>query len=424
MNCSVGTSKLLVVFLLLLFFSCSSDDVTDDPDPEVPEDSNESENEKDPLPHIYISLDDVNAGPNLDESNKRTEFSADLKIDGKEDYDDFEGKMKIRGRGNSTWSMPKKPYKLILEEKASLFGLAPYRKWILLNEYLDGSMLYNSIPFKAGELLGIPYTHNVIPVQVSVNEQFQGVYAFMEHKEVGPDRIDIGEDGLLLEFDAYFDEDWQFYSENYQLPVMVQYPKSKHMDPGKLQEIRSDFEKFEQLIYDDSFPDNDYLDYFDDKSFINYLIVYMLTANEEINHPKSTYINRPAGEKYQMGILWDFDWGFGYESNGSHYLTETATNPLFWNEDHPGTHFFSRFMEDPHMKDLFKERWNRFHKEKLDELIDHIEEYAEIIRPGFEKDHKKWGKRDSSGDLDTDLQKVISWLKARAAYIDTYADSL
>src|SRR5699024_10827121 len=135
----------------------------------------------------------------------------------------------------------------------------------------------------------------VIPVQVTLNDEYRGVYAFMEHKEGGEERIDIGDDGLLLELDAYFDEEWQFHSDKYDLPVMLQYPKDKDMTQSAFADIKSDFEEFEELVYDSSFPDNNYLDYFDDESFVNYMIVYTLTANQEINHPKSTYINKPAG---------------------------------------------------------------------------------------------------------------------------------
>lgn len=376
------------------------------------------------LPHIYVSTNDPNVTPDLDVNNKRTKFKADLKIDGKGEYEDYEGSIKIRGRGNSTWGMAKKPYKLLLDEAASLLGLAPYRKWILLNEYLDGTMLYNSIPFKTGELLGMPYTHNVIPVQVTFNDEYRGVYAFMEHKEVGEERIDIGDDGLLLELDAYFDEEWQFYSDKYELPVMLQYPKDDDMTQNEFEGIKNDFEEFEALVYDSSFPDNDYLDYFDDESFVNYMIVYTLTANEEINHPKSTYINKPAGGKYRMGILWDFDWGFGYEENGSHYQMNTAANPLFWNDSNPGTDFFSRLLEDPHIQELLKEQWSRFKDNKYAALRDHVKHYSEIIRLGLEKDHGIWGKRGSTGDPDQDLQKVLNWLDARVDYMDGYINSL
>lgn len=373
------------------------------------------------LPHIFINVDGRN-----EILTKENYLNADIKIEGKGIYEDFSGRTGIRGRGNSTWQMPKKPYKLKLDSKASLFGLAPYKTWILLAEYLDGSLLYNSIPYKAGEMLGIPYTNTIIPVEVTINGYYQGAYAFTEHKQVAPGRIDLGEDGLLLELDAYYDEDWQFKSDKYNLPVMVKYPKRNHMTSSMFEDIKDEFEAFEKLIYEESFPNNEYLDYFDDISFINYLIVYQLTANREINHPKSVYINKLAGGKYRMGIIWDFDWGFGYDGdNSKHYDIETAYYPLFWeNSSYPGTKFFTRIMEDEYMQALFQQRWHWFKTNKYPALREHVKQYKKIIENSYDKDQALWGNRSSTGDLNEDLEKILNWLDARVAFIDSYTSSL
>lgn len=370
------------------------------------------------LPHIKIEIEDEKTVV-----EKKVYLNAFIRIDGKGKYENFKGEAKIRGRGNSTWQMPKKPYRLKLNSKASLFGLPAYKNWILLAEYLDGTMLYNSIPFKAGRMLEIPYTNHIIPVEVSINGEYQGIYAFTEHKEVGEGRIDIGEDGWLLELDVYYDEDWKFKSEKYDLPVMIQYPKDDNMNEDILTEIKDNFEEFEQLVFNNSFPDNNYLDYFDDLSYINYMIVYQLTLNIEINHPKSTYINKPAGEKFRMGIIWDFDWGYGYNPENPHYSIYTATMPLFVRDPKPGSVFFNRFMKDPHIQKLFRERWQWFRNNKYDKLKEYVSDYAEQIKPAVPNDHALWNRRGSSGDTDRDLERVLKWLDARAAYLDSYVSN-
>lgn len=367
------------------------------------------------LAHIYININD-----NQNISSKTEYVNGNIRIDGKGEYDDYTGSIKIRGRGNSSWYFPKKPYKLKLDSKASLLGMHPYKEWILLSEYLDGTMLYNSIPYKAGRLLEIPYTNHVFPVELTINNKYQGIYALTEHKEVGENRIDIGNDGLLLELDSYYDEEWKFKSSKYNLPVMIQFPKEKNMTEDKLSEIKNDFEIFEALISDPSFPENNYLEYFDDHSFINYLIVYQLTLNQEINHPKSTYINRLAEGKYSMGIIWDFDWGFGYEEVSRHYDLSTATSPLILNSSRPGSIFFGRLMKDPHLQALFKERWIWFRNNKYQELRDYVINWSGLIQDVISKDHAIWGKRGSSGDAAKDLRKVLNWMDARADYLDNY----
>lgn len=401
----------LLLFLpLCLIVSCEKEDNPINPDKE----------EIEPLlPSLFIDTED-----HMEITTKDNYVPATIKIEGKNQFEDYQGTLGIRGRGNTTWGMPKKPYKLKLDSKASLMGMAPYKTWILLAEYLDGSMLYNSIPFKAAEMLDMPYTNHIIPVELTLNGKYQGFYVFTEHKEVGENRIDIGEDGWLLELDAHFDEPLQFKSQKYDLPVMIKFPKYKNMSESesqdKLQEIKNDFEGFEAMVYDENFPDNDYLEYFDALSFVNYMIVYQLTSNQEINHPKSTYIHKKANDKYRMGIIWDFDWGFGFSPDKGHYMIETANAPLFWPDESPGTRFFSKFMEDPYIQELFSERWDWFKTHKYQELKSHVRQYSTLVRQAYKKDHEIWGNRNSTGDPEQDLERVLSWLDARVDYIDSY----
>jgi len=368
------------------------------------------------ITHININIENQEK-----EISKKNYIDSTIFIDGKNQYENFTGITEIRGRGNTSWDYPKKPYRIKLEKESNLFGLAPYKSWILLAEYLDGSMLYNSIPFEMAKLLGIPYTNHIIPVELTINDKYRGIYAFTEHKEVGPNRIDIGENGLLLELDSYFDEDWKFKSTHFDLPIMVAHPED--LNTEKLSQIKMEFEEFEALVADSHFPNNQYLNYFDDESFVNYMLIYKLTQNREINHPKSVYINKLPEGKYRMGIIWDFDWAFGYSYSEQHYDINNVYRSIFVDNSMPGKDFFSKIMTDPHMQNLFKQKWTEFKVLHFANLKNHIRSYAQLIEQGIEADHEIWGKRDSSGNIKTDLQNVLEWLDARADYIDEYVNS-
>ena len=97
-----------------------------------------------------------------------------ISIDGLDAFDDYKGSAQIRGRGNSTWNLPKKPYKFKLDEKAGLLGMAAEKDWILLANYLDGTHLLNAVAMKAGQLMNLPFTNHVQPVEVYLNGQYQG----------------------------------------------------------------------------------------------------------------------------------------------------------------------------------------------------------------------------------------------------------
>jgi len=369
------------------------------------------------LPHLYINTE--NSSP----IESREEYlEGYLSVDGKGVYDNYEGKIKIRGRGHTSWRVSsKKPYKLKLKNESAILGLPPAKNWILLAEYLDGSMLYNSVPYTTGHLLDIPFTNHIIPVEITLNGEYRGIYVFTEHKEGGPNRMDVGTDGVVLSFDASFDGDWQFKSESLHLPVMVEYPESEDMNPAKLSQIQSEYNEFEKTLKG-AFPNDLYNQYIDIYTFIDYLIVNDLTLNQEIFHPKSVYVNKKNGGKYQMGIIWDFDYGFGFPNNHTHYDMDVVNNPVLPTSSSSGSFFFNIIMKDSRVKKMYGERWKWFRNNKYEQLKQYILNYAEVIRLGYAKDHERWGDRDSSDDLDTDIQRLLTWLDARAKFMDEQAD--
>jgi hypothetical protein len=368
----------------------------------------------DTIPTIYIET----VG-NLPITSKEEYLNASIKIEGKGLYEDYEGTTRIKGRGNSTWGYQKKPYRLKLDNKASLFGLSAEKDWVLLANYLDPTLSLNAVAMKIAKQLGIPYTNNIVPVDLVVNGVYMGSYSFTEQVEVESNRVDVT-DGVLLEMDTYFDEPYKFKSTYYNLPVMIKYPDLTSDE--ELVPIENHFNEFESLLTDKAnFPNNNYLDYFDGESLVNYIIVYLLTDNEEINHPKSTYIHRKANGKYTMGPVWDFDWAYGYSESRVHFTT--FSRPLFWHSTPDwGTKFFTRFLEDPKIVSLLKQKWSSYKANKLSELIDYVESYARKIEDSRNLDYQKW--KTGNGDFWGDINALKTWLQNRAGYIDSYLNTL
>ncbi|MBT8308690.1 MAG: CotH kinase family protein [Maribacter sp.] len=368
----------------------------------------------DALAHIYI---DTEGGAPI--VSKEEYVYTKLTIDGQSKYDDrvFElsDLARIKGRGNSTWIWPKKPYKIKLDTKESLFGLLPEKDWVLLADYQDDTHLLHAVAFKIGRLLEMPFTNTIVPVEVTLNGDYLGLYGLTEQIEVKTNRVNVGDDdGLLLELDQYFDEEWQFKSAAYDLPVMVKDPELA--TAAELALIQSDFEAFEALVASADFPNNNYLEYIDDVSIANYFIVYMLTANEEINHPKSTYMHKSATGKYTMGPIWDFDWAYGFEGTGRHF--SNPEKPLFWSPPAVGTNFFSRLMSDPKIELLMKDQWRDFKADHLSELMDYIDEHAFIIEGAKARNVVLW-----NNNLETDVEVMKTWIEIRVSYMDAFMNS-
>lgn len=347
-------------------------------------------------------------------TSKEDYLESSVVFDGQSKYDDLTTTGKVKGRGNSTWGLPKKPYKIKLDSKEPVFGLKQEKDWVLLANYLDGTHLLNAVAMKIGQLLEMPFTNTIIPVEVSVNNEYLGLYMLTEQIEVKSNRVNVDDDGILLELDSNYDEDWQFKSKGFGLPVTLKFPEPD--DASGLNIVKGQFESLEELMTREDFPNNNYLDYIDANSIANYIIVYMLTDNEEINHPKSTYIHKNSSGKFNMGPIWDFDWAFGYEGTQQHF--SRYNSPLFWANQSSGTRFFSKFLEDPKIKAQIKENWTNFRANNFEELLTYVDEYAFIIRGATKRDYKVWSRTGS------DATTVKNWLENRSTYMTSYINNL
>ncbi len=374
------------------------------------------------LPNISI-----NTADGVPITSKEEYLRAYLVVDGMGMYDNFIDSIKIRGRGNSTWGYPKKPYKIKLDSKESILGLKKEKKWVLLANYIDPTHLLNMVAFKAGQLLDMPYTNHGIAVNVTVNGQYMGIYTFTEQVEVKKNRVNVDKKkGVLLEFDKYFDEDFKFKSTYFNLPVMVKDPDiedEKPEDQDKLfNQIKEDFTKLEESLVSPNFPNNNYKELIDVESVIKYLIVYSITDNRELNHPKSTYMYKDKKGKYFMGPIWDFDWAYGYEGNYKHFANYNV--PLLRNlgSSYTGTPFFKRILEgDPANKKLYKQMWMKFKVKKLPEIIKYINTMVENIEESQPKDYAVW--RKGTRNYPNKINQFKQWLINRADFIDSEVSS-
>lgn len=358
------------------------------------------------IPHIYIDIDN-----RQEVIEKEKYLNASISILGKELYSDFSSTTRIRGRGNSTWGQPKKPYRLNLDTKASILGLPEAKNWVLLANFLDPSLMCNTVAMRIGRDLKVPFTNDIIPVDLTINGTYRGSYVLTQHLEVATNRINITDNGYLFELDTYFDEEYKFKSTNYNLPVMIKAPDLENQED--IDPIKEDFEQLEDLIFASNFPNNGYRDKLDIDVFARYLLVYILTGNEELNHPKSTYMHKIPNGKYSFGPIWDFDWAYGFEGSGNHF-----SNPgrqFFWSENNLGSRFFQRLLSDTEVKKAFKTHWLDYKAKHFTPLLSFIDQYAVLISESKAKDEQIWKK---GKNFQLEVTRLKSYLNDRSIYID------
>ena len=303
----------------------------------------------------------------------------------------------IRGRGNTTWDFyPKKPYAIKFETKQSLLGMAKAKKWVMLANYRDRTLIRNAVAFELARKTSLAWTPSGKFADVIINGEFLGNYYICEKIEVKKNRLELDDDSYLLEFDTSYDEEFKFKTEYNDLPVNIKYPS----EPDKIQynyitDYINETEKTLQLDADDS----TYLDYVDQNSFIDYFTVYALSTNSELMHPKSVYMHKDKNGKLSAGPVWDFDYGT-FKLNKTGLINQK-------------TALFKPFFEKDSFKEAFKQRWPVI-KDSLGSMNAFIDSLANYVKESNEQNIKLWPINITAhkiGDEEKSFDEAIEMLK-------------
>ena len=226
------------------------------------------------------------------------------------DVKHYEGNGKIRGRGNSTWNMPKKPFKIKLDKKESIFGIPADKEWALLANYTDKSLLRNTIGLRLSEICGLPWTPKVFPVELYLNDEYLGCYDFTEHKKTSADRVRITSSGNYLEIEAAIDEPVWFQTG---MQVFIQFKDPEEPTEERFAYVRDFLEAFEACLLSEDRGDSlqGYPARIDVDSFINQYIVQELTKNIDADLFKSQFLTLEEGGRLTFAHVWDFDLALG-----------------------------------------------------------------------------------------------------------------
>lgn len=204
--------------------------------------------------------------------------------------------LQMEGRGNSTFSKPKKPYNLKFEKKVSVLGLPQRRRLVLLANFFDHSLMRNALAFEVSRQTTLAST---TPqgrfVELYVNDVDQGVYYLSERaKDMSP------KGAMLIEYDvyAYKDDPVVFKTTLDGLPVSLRKPDNI---PAAL------LANVECLVNDIAVAKPGSVDV---TSLADYFIVNELCQNAEPNGPRSCYFHSLPDGRFAAGPVWDFDLAF------------------------------------------------------------------------------------------------------------------
>ena len=381
------------------------------------------------LPVVYV---DTQGGQGI--YSKEEYVKASLKIRGAGQYDGLdEVACDIRGRGNTTWYWPKKPYLIKLDEKQSIFGMPKHKRWILLANFMDRTLMRNLVSMKVASMMShLAWTPGCVPVELVLNGKHMGSYLLIEQVRVDKKRVAVTEmtpednvgdavtGGYLLELDFHYDNEVQWtdpHGHNNQwgngIPFGVKYPDPEDLTPQQLTYIKGYISETANTLYGNDFkdPDKGYAQYLDVDSFIDYWIVFEVMGNHELGNPGSVYMHKDRGGKLVAGPCWDFDWGVLSYNTSPQARTGLVNGSAIW---------YGRLRQDPAFEARLKARFNEL-LPKLETIPDYMDECEKLLTESAKLNFAMWNPAEDAsqnggniinGDERMSFHDAVARLKA------------
>jgi hypothetical protein len=375
------------------------------------------------LPIVYINTEDKKPIESKDEYVKGSVRIVSNNVNG---VPDFESAMKIKGRGNSTWNFAKKPYKMKFDSKVSLLGEPEDKEWVLLANYTDKTQIRNEIAFFMGELSSLDYTPRTHYVEVVLNGIYNGTYQLCEQLKISKSRVNVGDDGYLLEADMKADaDDVTFKVTHISQRLNIKDPEVE-VDSEAYTYVVNHLNYIDEVLFSDNFADpvEGYAKYMDVLSFVDWYLINEITKNPDSRFDTSCYMHLSRGGKLTMGPLWDYDIACG----NINYHVLAADPEGFWVKSVP---WYVRLFEDPAFVSLVKERFAYFYG-KQNEIFAEINRNAEYLQYAAVENNNKWGtlynytwpNNEILGTYQSEVQNMKNWLIRRFEWLNTAISEL
>ena len=361
------------------------------------------------LPHVYINTFN---GRSI--TSKTTMVLARMWYVDEEDNVSFFDSLQVRVRGNSTADLPKKPYKLKFHEKVKLLGKghANTKKWTMLANHADKTLLRNALTSLMGERTTLKFNPAAKFVDLTVNGRYQGNYQISDQVDVRKHRVDVVEQdyplteesnitgGYLLEADGFCDftagQSGFFTSKNH-VAVRIHYPDEDEIVRQQYLYIQRYVQNFENILNSKTFtdPEAGYRPLVDSLSLADWYICTEVSANPDGFF--STYFYKDQDDdRLYWGPLWDYDIAYNNDNRTDRGGTSNTERQLMKDVGYGSSNgckrWAQRFWEDPWFARLINRRYKELVDDGLEQYLNEkLDSLTALIDASQQLNYQRWG---------------------------------
>ena len=320
--------------------------------------------------------------------------SANMQIDGvSKEWD-----ILIKGRGNTTWEWSeKKPYRIKLEESSAMLGLNESKHFVLLSEAaVPFAMISTILGFELSRRVGMDYTPEVKPVELVLNNDYQGLYLLTEQIRVEPNRINvkswprhndwIDRGGWLLEIDGWNTYQRLTVNSRMGINISVEYHFPKTLKAWQREYINQLLARVDSAICVSDTMSVEWEKYVDIDAVAKFYLVNELMDNCEA-FSGSCWLSRDAADtaKIKFGPVWDFGSAFShrYIDRPDCFIYENVPkycSPLW----------LSELVKFPRFRRRVRDYYTKFRKANGDQIDGFIDVFIEQVAEACISERNRW----------------------------------
>ena len=335
-----------------------------------------------------------------------------------------------RERGNYSRTFPKRPYRIKFDSKQNVLDApAKAKKWTLINNYGDKTLMRNLIAFHLSSVFEMPYTPYGTAVNVIMNGEYKGCYQLCDQIEVNKNRVNITEmkptdnegealtGGYLIEVDAYAEDEISWFTSSNGTRVTIKSPDEDEITTEQSNYIRNFYSNME----------NNWRTYLDTNTFLRHFLVGELSGNTDTYW--SVYMYKQRGEdKLYVGPVWDFDIAFENDNR-----TYPINNHTQWVYQYGSVEGYMRtlttnIINDKTTKAQLIDIWDEARHNGIDEesLLAFIDNMSEQLQESQKLNFTRWDIINQYvhqnpriyGSYQGEVNNVKNYLKERITWID------
>jgi hypothetical protein len=368
-----------------------------------------------------------------------------------------------KGRGNSSWTFDKKSYTVKLDKKVDLCGMGASKKWALVANHYDKSLIRNSLAgFIGSKMTKLAWTPKSKPVDFYLNGSYRGTYLLIERiavtdpakKKAGDAvRVEVPEldssstnntGGYVLEWDFRKGADHNVAVGTHGY-VGIKEPENDYDEAGtdtgqgitaaQVKYIDGYLDAANKALYGKDFKSSTkgWRKCISLPSAVDYYIAMELMKPLDGNMYASVYMYKKADGKLYFGPLWDFDMSAGNTDRGG-ALESTSTwylrDPLKIAARQPQSTtaatetWFNRLNDDPGFRKAVSKRWKQVYS-SLKKCDSYLAEQSELISKSASANFKLWNVKEKlrdyhivKGSWTKEVSYLRSWLKSRISWMN------